>query len=255
MSDSFAGKTCPLQNGRQAAPMRPFPFVQRKPATSDGRNGGPNCQLSSGRGEGPSIESVPLWSVVVKHLKKEQFWPFFGCCTLIHRLTQADISCTTTARLFFFVRWSFRRRTKRGPRMVTSHTFFLYKNNFGRQQVQLLARCGFWKMLLGVCIEVTPLSSCPLPFIRRIFFSHAAFQGSITSIMPRHLVLSPDGVQNAIKTSAIHWRRLPFEIEWREKCVLAVQWMSVHEMLLIQGISPYKLANPTLTYMRPIMSN
>ena len=137
--------------------MRPFPFVQRKPATSDGRNGGPNCQLSSGRGEGPSIESVPLWSVVVKHWKKEQFWPFFGCCTLIHRLTQADISCTTTTRLFFFVWWSFRRRTKRGPRMVTSHTFFLYKNNFGRQQVQLLARCGFWKMLLGVCIEVTPL--------------------------------------------------------------------------------------------------
>ena len=29
----------------------------------------------------------------------EQLWPFFGCCAAD---SQADISCTTTARLFFF---------------------------------------------------------------------------------------------------------------------------------------------------------
>ena len=28
-------------------------------------------------------------------------WPFFGSFQLIYRLTQADISCTTTAGLFF----------------------------------------------------------------------------------------------------------------------------------------------------------
>ena len=35
-------------------------------------------------------------------MEKEQYLPFFDGCTADSRLTQADISCTTTARLFFF---------------------------------------------------------------------------------------------------------------------------------------------------------
>ena len=37
-----------------------------------------------------------------KQWEKEQVWLFFIVVQLIHRLIQADISCTTTARLFFF---------------------------------------------------------------------------------------------------------------------------------------------------------
>ena len=38
---------------------------------------------------------------LIKQWKHEQVWPFFGSFQLIYRLTQADISCTTTAGLFF----------------------------------------------------------------------------------------------------------------------------------------------------------
>ena len=45
----------------------------------------------------------PETIIKIKQWKKDQVWPFFFIVVqLIHRLTQADISCTTTARLFFF---------------------------------------------------------------------------------------------------------------------------------------------------------
>ena len=37
-----------------------------------------------------------------KQWKKEQVCQFFVVVQLIHRLTKADISCTTTAHMFFF---------------------------------------------------------------------------------------------------------------------------------------------------------
>ena len=40
--------------------------------------------------------------MISKQWKKEQVWQFYVVLQLIHRLTQADISCTTTASLFFF---------------------------------------------------------------------------------------------------------------------------------------------------------
>ena len=44
--------------------------------------------------------SSNLTRFTTKQWKKEQVWPFLVVVQLIHR-TQADISCTTTARLFF----------------------------------------------------------------------------------------------------------------------------------------------------------
>ena len=38
----------------------------------------------------------------IKQWKKIKFGHFLVVAQLIHGLTQADISCTTTARLFFF---------------------------------------------------------------------------------------------------------------------------------------------------------
>ena len=46
---------------------------------------------------------VPFVHIVSKQLKKEQVWPFVVVVVqLIYILTQADMSCTTTALLFFF---------------------------------------------------------------------------------------------------------------------------------------------------------
>ena len=36
---------------------------------------------------------------MIKQWKKEEVWPFLVVVQLINRLTQADISCTKTARL------------------------------------------------------------------------------------------------------------------------------------------------------------
>ena len=57
----------------------------------------------------------------------EKVWPFLVVVHLIHRLTQADISCTTTARLFFFPllgSWlSWRARIATLEPEVTPHDF------------------------------------------------------------------------------------------------------------------------------------
>ena len=56
------------------------------------------------------VASVPSWlsgsaifqEVITKQWKKEHVWTFLVIVQLIHRLTHADITCTTTACLFFF---------------------------------------------------------------------------------------------------------------------------------------------------------
>ena len=37
-----------------------------------------------------------------KQWKKEQVWPFLCCCTADSQTDAGNISCTTTARLYFF---------------------------------------------------------------------------------------------------------------------------------------------------------
>ena len=44
---------------------------------------------------------IDLW-IASKQWKKEQVWPFSVVVQLIHRLTQAEISCTSMACLFIF---------------------------------------------------------------------------------------------------------------------------------------------------------